>query len=145
MSKPVYVSHIINGVAMTNGVTGVTIAAVATKLSGKDNCGYEVSWTTGPTGTFKVEISNSAASDDNGAGAQGQTLATKGTIVWIDISADILFGDGSTFASHAPSGTAGSFFVNLPFISAAAVRISYTGTAGTTGKLDVFLSMKEVG
>jgi len=101
---------------------------------------FDITYTGTPTGTFKVEASNSYLPDRRDL--TGGTYTAKRAGSWKDMTSRLV----PSIAN--PAGAGGNQFVGFPFgdvaIGATYVRFTYTNTSGA-GVLDVFVTGKAVG
>lgn len=118
--KPNLLKPLINGVSMASDITGPV-----TVLSNLPGIGYDISWTGTPTGTFQINISNSAKFDN-----EGNYIA--GTGNWTTIPSSSFSG-----TYPVPSGSADNGFIDLMGTNGYAVQLTYTASSGD-GTLTVY-------
>lgn len=103
------------------------ITSKPTIVSNISMIAYEVTWAgTAPMGTISVQVSNSYAVNDQGG------VAVNVNVVWTTLPLS---------ASTAVSGNSGTGFIQIPNLSAHAIRLVYTPTSGT-GTLNAIVSGK---
>jgi hypothetical protein len=122
--KPNLVKPLINAASMATSITGPV--SIISNLPGM---GYDVSWTGTPTGTFQVQVSNSAKFD-----GEGNYIA--GTGNWT-----ILPSSSFTGTYPVPSGSAGNGYLDVLGTNAYAIQLIYTATSGS-GALTVYPTSK---
>lgn len=111
---------IMNGVSLAADATSTPVHILYT-----DNIGIQIVWTGTPTGTFGIQVSNTA------------TLGTTGTI------------SGGTWSTYtvtsppAPAGSASNGIITLNQLPFAFVRLTYTAGYGT-GTATAVLTAKPV-
>ena len=121
--KPNPNKPLINAASMAANVTGP--ATIIQRLPG---ISYDLAWTGTPTGTFSVEVSNSYSENVDGS------VQNAGN--WTALPSAAFVG-----TLPAPSGSAGTGFIDVVGTEAYAVRLIYTRTSGT-GSLTVYPAAK---
>ena len=101
---------------------------------------FDIAYTGTPTGTFKVEVSNSYLPNRRDLSGASPSAIRAGS--WKDMTSRLV----PTLTN--PAGAAGNQFVGFPMgdvaIGGSYVRFTYTNASGT-GVLDVFVTGKAVG
>jgi hypothetical protein len=112
-------AQVITNASMASSVTSLVII-----LNQKTGCGYDLSWTGTPTGTFSVEVSNTFTTDGFG------NVSNAGNWTAVTLSGPI-----------SASGSADNAFINLAGLEAYAIRLVYTRVSGS-GTLNAYICGK---
>jgi len=113
---------VFNGVSMTTNRTSTPVHIQYT-----DNVGIQFVWTGSPTGTFGVDVSNTATLNQDGTISGG---------TWTSL---VLLSPNTPQAT----GSAGNGYIDLSQLSAAFVRATYTYSSGS-GTLTATLTAKPI-
>lgn len=102
--------------------------SLVTDINSISAAGYTISWSSGASGTFQVEVSN----DYVPAGPNTQeSQPNSGTWVAIPLSSSI-----------SSSGSAGTAYADIVGISAAYIRLHFVHTSGSGGAFNATLAGK---
>lgn len=111
-------------------------------IKGRRSVGFQIrvnaTGTGDLTGAFTVEVSNDwrVKQDIQTGNAIWQDTSTD-TALWTDITSLLTT---SATALAIADGDAGNSFVNISFLAAEFVRLKFTGSSGTDGSIEVWLS-----
>jgi hypothetical protein len=109
---------------VVNGNMATNITSAPLYVLFKDNVGIHYLWTGTPTGTIGVSVSNLYS---NGSCPTAASAYTALTLTGIS----------------EPSGSAGTFWLDLNQTGATCIEITYVSTSGA-GTLNVYVSAKEI-
>jgi hypothetical protein len=114
-SRPLFRPEVVAN-ALSMSTTGSSLPSNINQISA---IGYTVTWGSGASGTFTVEVSNDYVPSPPGVVPNDPD---SGTWVALTLSTPV-----------ATTGTAGSAYIDIVGISAAWIRITFTNTASSGG------------
>jgi hypothetical protein len=133
--------HMISSAGANNMTGTAVIGPVVLDISEIDLLSFDIGYTGTPTGTFKLEVSNSYIANRRDLSGVAPNLPVR-VGQWKDVTSRLVP------ALTNPAGAAGNQFVGIPLgdpvMAGSFVRLSYTNVSGT-GQLDVYVTGKAVG